>query len=128
MPTRHVLLAVAVAFVWGINFVLIDVALGSFPPLLFAALRFTLVAFPAVLLVPRPRVPLRWVIGVGTFMSAGQFALLFVAIHRGVPPGLASVILQPRPCSRSRSRSCSSANVRAARSSRVRRSRSAGWS
>ena len=93
MPTRHVLLAVAVAFVWGINFVLIDVALGSFPPLLFAALRFTLVAFPAVLVVPRPRVPLRWVIGVGTFMSAGQFALLFVAIHRGVPPGLASVIL-----------------------------------
>jgi O-acetylserine/cysteine efflux transporter len=93
MPTRHVLLAIAVAFVWGINFVLIDVALGSFPPLLFAALRFTLVAFPAVLVVRRPHVPLRWVIGVGAFMSAGQFALLFVAIHRGVPPGLASVIL-----------------------------------
>ena len=93
MSTRHVLLAIAVALVWGINFVLIDVALGSFPPLLFAALRFTLVAFPAVLVVRRPRVPLRWVIGVGLFMSAGQFALLFVAIHRGVPPGLASVIL-----------------------------------
>ena len=87
------MLAVAVALVWGVNFVLIDVALGSFPPLLFAALRFTLVAFPAVLVVRRPDVPLRWVIGVGTFMSAGQFALLFVAIHRGMPPGLASVIL-----------------------------------
>jgi O-acetylserine/cysteine efflux transporter len=93
MPTRHVLLAVAVAVVWGINFVVIDVGLGSFPPLLFAALRFTLVAFPAVLVVRRPRVPLRWVIGVGLFMSAGQFGLLFVAIHDGLPAGLASVVL-----------------------------------
>jgi O-acetylserine/cysteine efflux transporter len=73
------MLAAAVALVWGINFVVIDVGLGSFPPLLFAALRFTLVAFPAVLFVRRPVVPLRWVIGVGTFMSAGQFGLLFVA-------------------------------------------------
>ncbi len=87
------MLAAAVALVWGINFVVIDVGLGSFPPLLFAALRFTLVAFPAVLFVRRPAVPLRWVIGVGTFMSAGQFGLLFVAIHRGLPPGLASVVL-----------------------------------
>jgi O-acetylserine/cysteine efflux transporter len=93
VPTRHVLLAVAVAVVWGVNFVVIDVGLGSFPPLLFAALRFTLVAFPAVVVVRRPRVPLRWVIGVGLFMSAGQFGLLFVAIHDGMPAGLASVVL-----------------------------------
>jgi O-acetylserine/cysteine efflux transporter len=93
VPTRHVLLAVSVAVVWGVNFVVIDVGLGSFPPLLFAALRFALVAFPAVLVVRRPAVPLRWVLGVGLFMSAGQFGLLFVAIHRGLPPGLASVVL-----------------------------------
>jgi O-acetylserine/cysteine efflux transporter len=93
MPTRHVLLAAAVAVVWGVNFVLIDVGLGSFPPLLFAGLRFTLVAFPAVFFLRRPPVPLRWVIGVGTFMCAGQFGLLFVAIHSGLPAGLASVVL-----------------------------------
>jgi O-acetylserine/cysteine efflux transporter len=34
------------------------------------------------------------VLGVGTFMSAGQFALLFVAMHRGLPAGLASLVLQ----------------------------------
>lgn len=93
MPRRHVLLAVAVAVVWGVNFVIIDVGLESFPPLLFAALRFTLTAFPAVLVVRRPRVRARWVIGVGLFMSAGQFGLLFVAIHLGMPAGLASVVL-----------------------------------
>lgn len=94
MPRRHLLLAVAVAAVWGVNFVVIDVGLGSFPPLLFAALRFTLVAFPAVLVLPRPRVALRWVLGVGLFMSAGQFGLLFVGMHDGLPAGLASLVLQ----------------------------------
>ncbi len=94
MPRRHVLLAVAVTVVWGVNFVIIDVGLMSFPPLLFAALRFTLVAFPAVFVFRRPAVPLRWVLGVGTFMSAGQFGLLFVAMHAGLPAGLASLVLQ----------------------------------
>jgi O-acetylserine/cysteine efflux transporter len=94
MPRRHLLLAVAVAVVWGVNFVVLDVGLRSFPPLLFATLRFTLVAIPAVFLVPRPRVALRWVLGVGMFMSAGQFGLLFVALHSGLPAGLASLVLQ----------------------------------
>jgi O-acetylserine/cysteine efflux transporter len=94
MPTRHILLAIAVAVVWGINFVVIHVGLESFPPLLFAALRFTLVALPAVFLVKRPGVPWRYVIGVGAFMSAGQFALLFTGMDRGMPAGLASLVLQ----------------------------------
>jgi O-acetylserine/cysteine efflux transporter len=94
MPRRHALLASLVAVVWGVNFVVIHAGLRSFPPLLFAALRFTLVAFPAVLLVRRPPVPLRWVLGVGAFLSAGQFGLLFVAMDRGMPAGLASLVLQ----------------------------------
>jgi O-acetylserine/cysteine efflux transporter len=94
MPVRHVLLAGAVAVCWGVNFVVIHVGLESFPPLLFAALRFTLTALPAVLLVGAPGVPWRWVAGVGLFTSAGQFALLFVAIDIGMPAGLASLVLQ----------------------------------
>ncbi|HEX6391015.1 MAG TPA: EamA family transporter [Solirubrobacteraceae bacterium] len=94
MPTRHALLAALVAVVWGVNFVVIHVGLESFPPLLFVALRFTLVAFPAVLFVRRPRVGLRWVLAVGTFMCAGQFALVFVAMDQGMPAGLASLVLQ----------------------------------
>jgi O-acetylserine/cysteine efflux transporter len=94
MPGRHTALAAAVATVWGVNFVIIDVGLGSFPPLLFAALRFVLVAFPAVFFLRRPPVALRWVLGVGLFMSAGQFGLLFTAMHDGLPAGLASLVLQ----------------------------------
>ncbi len=94
MPTRHIVLALLVAVVWGVNFVVIDVGLDAFPPLLFAALRFTLVAFPAVLFVRRPAVRWHWVVAVGTFLSAGQFGLLFVSMDLGMPAGLASLVLQ----------------------------------
>jgi O-acetylserine/cysteine efflux transporter len=93
MPRRHVLIATLVAVVWGVNFVVIHVGLDSFPPLLFAALRFCLVAL-ALPFVPRPGVPVRYVLAVGVFLSAGQFGLLFLGIDRGVPAGLASLILQ----------------------------------
>src|SRR4051812_30637486 len=94
MPRRHVLLALAVAVVWGVNFVVIDVGLDSFPPLLFAALRFTVTALPLVFFVRRPPIAWHWIILVGTFLSAGQFGLLFVAMDRGLPPGLASLVIQ----------------------------------
>jgi O-acetylserine/cysteine efflux transporter len=94
MPPRHAAIAVLVAVGWGLNFVVIDVGLDAFPPLLFVAVRFVLVAFPAVLLVGRPRVGWRVVVGVGVFTSAGQFGLLFVAMDAGLPAGLASLVLQ----------------------------------
>ncbi len=93
MPRRHVLIATLVAVIWGVNFVVIHVGLESFPPLLFAALRFCLVAL-ALPFVPRPGVPIRYVVAVGVFLSAGQFGLLFVGIDQGMPAGLASLVLQ----------------------------------
>ncbi|HWK28111.1 MAG TPA: EamA family transporter [Solirubrobacter sp.] len=93
MPRRHVALALIVAVIWGVNFVVIHVGLEHFPPLLFAALRFALVAL-ALPFVPRPGVPVRYVVAVGVFLSAGQFGLLFLGIHRGMPAGLASLVLQ----------------------------------
>jgi O-acetylserine/cysteine efflux transporter len=94
MPLRHNLLAASVALLWGVNFVAIDVGLETFPPLLFVALRFALTAFPLVLLVPRPAVAARWIFLVGLFLSVGQFGLLFVAIHLGMPAGLSSLVIQ----------------------------------
>src|SRR6478752_5539688 len=93
MPRPHVLLATLVAVIWGVNFVVIHVGLDSFPPLLFAALRFCLVAL-ALPFVPRPGVPTRYVLAVGVFLSAGQFGLLFLGIDKGMPAGLASLVLQ----------------------------------
>lgn len=79
------------------NFVVIDIGLESFPPLLFAALRLGLIAFPAIFFVPRPDV--RWlaVVAVVLFICVGQFCLLFVAMNTGLPAGLASVIAPLQP-------------------------------
>lgn len=94
MGPRHVLAAVCVAAVWGVNFVVIDAGLNSFPPLFFAALRFLVVAVPLVFFVRRPQVSWRWFVYIGVPIGVGQFGLLFIGINEGMPPGLASLVLQ----------------------------------
>jgi O-acetylserine/cysteine efflux transporter len=94
MPVRHRLIAVAVAVIWGVNFLAIHASLGSFPPFLLVAVRFTLLAIPTLLLVPRPQVPLRWLIGYGLGFGVAQFTFLYAGMAAGLPTGLASLVLQ----------------------------------
>jgi O-acetylserine/cysteine efflux transporter len=91
---RDSLLAALVATIWGFNFVVIDWGMEGIPPLLFAAIRFTCVVFPAIFLVARPDAPWRVVAGVGAFMSLGQFGFLYMSMDAGMPPGLAALVLQ----------------------------------
>jgi O-acetylserine/cysteine efflux transporter len=94
MPTSDRLKALLVAAIWGCNVVAIRIGLDHFPPLFFAALRFAVIALPTVLLVRLPAAPLRWVVGYGLGFGVLQFGLLFVAMDVGMPPGLASLVLQ----------------------------------
>ncbi len=94
MSFKDKLLALCVVVVWGLNFVVIKIGVEQMPPLLLAALRFVLVACPAIFFIKRPQVPLRWLIAYGMTISFGQFAFLFFAIKLGMPVGLASVMLQ----------------------------------
>src|SRR6476661_7740826 len=99
MTPRHSGLALLVAILWGINFVAIDLGLhpgggAQMPPLLFVAMRFTLVVFPCVFFIRKPDVSWKAIIGVGLLMSAGQFGLLYLAMALGMPAGLASLVLQ----------------------------------
>lgn len=98
MTRRDALLAALVATIWGFNFVVIDWGMSAgdhpMPPLLFAALRFTLVVFPAVFFVPRPHVSWGAIVAVGLTMSLGQFGFLYTSMHAGMPPGLAALVLQ----------------------------------
>lgn len=98
MTTRHSLLAALVAVLWGLNFVAIDLGLHvngrDVPPLLFVAMRFLLVVFPWILFIRKPDVSWAAIIGVGLFMSAGQFGLLYLSMALGMPAGLASLVLQ----------------------------------
>ncbi|MFT8243308.1 EamA family transporter [Roseomonas sp. BN140053] len=93
MRPAHIGLALLVAAIWGFNFVVIHLGLGSMPALLLAALRFVVAALPVVLL-PRPAVSWPRLVAIGLFLFVGQFALLFTGMAQGMPPGLASVTLQ----------------------------------
>ena len=94
VPGRHRLLAIGVVVMWGLNYTAIDLSLEHFPPMLLVALRFGLIAIPTILLVPRPNVPWRWVIGYGLGFGTLQFLLLHAGMAAGMPAGLASLVLQ----------------------------------
>ncbi|GAF43956.1 EamA family transporter [Rhodococcus wratislaviensis] len=94
MTSRDRLLGLTVVVLWGLNFLAIRAGLDHFPPFFFAALRFFVIAIPVILFVPRPQVPLKWLLVYGLGFGVCQFAFLFWAMHVGMPTGLASLVLQ----------------------------------
>ncbi len=94
LPSRHLLLALAVVAVWGTNFVVIKFALGTLPPLLLGTLRFALAFAPVALFVRRPAASWRTLAAYGVLIGAGQFGLLFIALRADITPGLASLVVQ----------------------------------
>ncbi len=94
MPLKDLSLALLTIVAWGLNFAVIKLGVAGVPPMLLAALRFVFAVFPAILFFRAPPVPLRLYLAYGMLISVGQFALLFTAIHVGMPTGLASLVLQ----------------------------------
>jgi len=94
MPVTHLLLALAVVFIWGTNFVVIKWGLAEWPPFLFATLRFALSAFPFLLFVARPAVRWSKLAFFGVMLGVGQFGVLFWALRADISPGLASLLIQ----------------------------------
>ena len=94
LPFSHFLLALAVVSIWGTNFVIIKYALADLPPLLFAALRFSLALIPAMFFLRRPAVKLGNLALYGLLIGVGQFGLLYLAIDGHISPGIASLVVQ----------------------------------
>ena len=94
MSFKHCLLAASVAVMWGLNFLAIDFSLEQFSPFFLVALRFAVLALPALLFVPRPDVKFRWIVGYGMGFGLLQFLFLYWAMAAGMPAGLASLVLQ----------------------------------
>jgi O-acetylserine/cysteine efflux transporter len=94
MQPQHILLAVLITAIWGTNFVVIKFGLESFPPFLFAALRFAASSIPWLLFVRRPAIPWKLLVQFGVFLGAGQFGLLFLAMRHDISPGIASLLMQ----------------------------------
>jgi O-acetylserine/cysteine efflux transporter len=76
-----------------VAFVATRIGLDAFSPPQLVVLRFAVAAVP-VLFLRRPAVPWSALVTVGLTLFAGQFLFQFFGIARGMPPGLASVIVQ----------------------------------
>lgn len=94
MQPLHIILAILVAAIWGLNFVVIKIGLENFPPLLFSCLRFLLSALPAVFFLKKPLVSLKYIIGIGIVLGVIKFTFLFEGISLGMSAGLSSLVLQ----------------------------------
>jgi O-acetylserine/cysteine efflux transporter len=86
--------AAGVVLIWGLNFVVMKVALHDFGPMLLGALRFTVASLPFVPWLARPRLPWRFIAGYGLAQGLGQFGFLFLGLKLGMPAGMASVVMQ----------------------------------
>ena len=93
MTPAHVLLTLLVVVIWGVAFVATRIALDVFSPPQLTALRFLIAAAPAVWLA-RPPLAWRTLTVVGLSLFAGQFLFQFFGIALGMPPGLASIVVQ----------------------------------
>lgn len=88
------MLALAIVAVWGTNFVVIKVSLESFPPFLFAALRYVFALLPVIFLMPKPKVSWVNLCIYGLATGVGQFGVMYFAIDGLISPGLASLVIQ----------------------------------
>lgn len=87
-------MALAIVAVWGTNFVVIKISLDSFPPFLFAALRYIFALLPAIFFLPRPKASWRNLLVYGLATGVGQFGVMYFAIDGRISPGLASLVVQ----------------------------------
>ena len=94
MKRKDWLLTLLLVSVWGANFTVVKIGSGSMPPMLLAAARYILVAFPAVFIVKRPALEWYYTLAYGMTIGVGQFACLYYAMYIGMPAGLASLVLQ----------------------------------
>ena len=94
MKAKDIFAALLVITIWGVSFPIVKLGLEEIPPILFIALRFIIVAIPAVFFVPFPKTSIWNVIAVGVLIGVIKFGLLFIAMQDNANAGTTSLILQ----------------------------------
>jgi O-acetylserine/cysteine efflux transporter len=94
MKFKHVVIAVLVTAIWGLNFSIIKLGLKSVDPFVLAGIRFTLCALPAVFFIRRPKVKLSYLISYGLVFGVGLWGVVNLSIEAGLSAGIASLLLQ----------------------------------
>ncbi|MGG7671851.1 EamA family transporter [Pseudomonas sp. WC2] len=94
MKPLHVVLAVLITAIWGVNFSVIKLGLASVDPLILAGIRFSLCALPAIFFIRKPDVAWRYLIGYGLVFGIGLWGVVNLGIKAGLSAGIASLVLQ----------------------------------
>jgi O-acetylserine/cysteine efflux transporter len=94
MKPMHVVLAVLITAIWGVNFSVIKLGLATVDPFILAGIRFSLCALPAIFFIRKPDVPWRYIIGYGLVFGIGLWGVVNLGIEAGVSAGIASLVLQ----------------------------------
>ena len=94
MKAGHLLLAISITAIWGVNFSVIKLGLTTVDPLILAGIRFTLCALPAIFFIAKPDVQWRYIIGYGLVFGVGLWGVVNLGIHSGLSAGIASLVLQ----------------------------------
>lgn len=94
MKPLHVVLAVLITAIWGVNFSVIKLGLATVDPLILAGIRFSLCALPAILFIRKPDVAWRYLIGYGLVFGIGLWGVVNLGIKAGLSAGIASLVLQ----------------------------------
>lgn len=76
----HIALFVGIAVIWGFNFAVAKTGLAHMPPILFIALRFTLVAILLVPFVKFPKEHWRQIFGVSITLGLLHFSIMFTGL------------------------------------------------
>lgn len=93
MKIQHILIAVVVAAIWGVNFVVVKTGLEELPPFLYGAGRFVIALLPFAF-IKKPNVNWSLIVGIGLFLGVFKYALMFMGMYVGTSAGLASLISQ----------------------------------
>lgn len=94
MSIPHLLLALLVVVIWGVNFLFVKLSLDEVSPLLLCAVRFMLASMPAIFFIKPPKASFKLVALYGLITFALQFSFLFIGMRIGMTPGMASLIMQ----------------------------------
>lgn len=94
MKVHHLLLAILITAIWGVNFSVIKLGLTAVDPFILAGIRFTLCALPAIFFIRKPDVQWRYIIGYGLVFGIGLWGIVNLGIKSGLSAGIASLVLQ----------------------------------
>ncbi len=93
MSFRDVVLAVIVQVIWGCGLTLMKPTMAAFPPILFIALVYGIIAIVLTPVAPRSRTPFLWMMLIAALGGSVQSCLLAVGVKL-LPASTANLLLQ----------------------------------